>query len=184
LLAVLYPAEGNLAPGNLKIAQHLIKGRAGRGLIRVRVSVERHRFPPLQKPVCSCFLSFAALATLISRVGSRFPCAIIAAIEVRRDCRRLLPPVAAHQALAGHSQQARSAGPEAGVVPAAEAAGCAELKCERNPLSSMALGDFPSRRWDQLRSDVTDFLASPWLAEAARLGLDRPDLFGVDADRP
>ena len=48
----------------------------------------------------------------------------------------------------------------------------------------MALGDFPSRRWDQLRSDVTDFLASPWLAEAARLGLDRPDLFGVDADRP
>ena len=38
LLAVLYPAEGNLAPGNLKIAQHLIKGRAGGGLIRVRVS--------------------------------------------------------------------------------------------------------------------------------------------------
>src|SRR6185436_14082343 len=52
LLAMLYPAEGNLVTGNLKIAQHLIKGRAGRGLIRVRVSVERHRFPPLQQSAC------------------------------------------------------------------------------------------------------------------------------------
>jgi len=47
----------------------------------------------------------------------------------------------------------------------------------------VALGDFPSRCWDQLRSDVTDFLASPWLAEAARLGWTDLDLFGVDADR-
>ena len=45
-------------------------------------------------------------------------------------------------------------------------------------------GDFLSRRWDQLRRDVTDFLASPWLAEAARLGWTDLDLFGVDADRP
>jgi hypothetical protein len=54
----------------------------------------------------------------------------------------------------------------------------------RNPLPSEALGDFPSRRWDQLRRDVADFLASPWPAEAARLGWTELDLFGVDADRP
>ena len=45
----------------------------------------------------------------------------------------------------------------------------------RNPLPSEALGDFPPRRWDQLRRDVTDFLASPWLAEAARLGWSDAD---------
>ena len=40
----------------------------------------------------------------------------------------------------------------------------------RNPLPS------PSRRWDQLRRDVADFLASPWAAEAARLGWTELDL--------
>ena len=35
-----------------------------------------------------------------------------------------------------------------------------------------------------MRRDVADFLASPWLAEAARLGWTDLDLFGVDADRP
>ena len=40
------------------------------------------------------------------------------------------------------------------------------------------------RRRDQLRRDVADFLASPWPAEAARLGWTDLDLFGVDADRP
>ena len=54
----------------------------------------------------------------------------------------------------------------------------------RNPLPSAAPGDFPSRRWDQLRRDVTDFLASPWAEEAARFGWTDLDLFGVDADRP
>jgi hypothetical protein len=54
----------------------------------------------------------------------------------------------------------------------------------RNPLPSEAQGDFPSRRWDQLRHDVADFLASPWPAEAARLGWIELDLFGADADRP
>ena len=54
----------------------------------------------------------------------------------------------------------------------------------RNPLPSEAPGDFPSRRWDQLRRDVADFLASPWAMEAARLGWTDLDLFGVDADRP
>ena len=47
-------------------------------------------------------------------------------------------------------------------------------------LPSEAQGDFPSRRWDQLRHDVADFLASPWPAEAARLGWTELDLFGVD----
>ncbi len=45
-----------------------------------------------------------------------------------------------------------------------------------NPLPSETLGDFPSRRWDQLRRDVADFLKSPRAAEATRLGwtaLDR-----------
>jgi hypothetical protein len=32
--------------------------------------------------------------------------------------------------------------------------------------------------------DVADFLASPWAAEAARLGWTELDLYGVDADRP
>ena len=50
-------------------------------------------------------------------------------------------------------------------------------------LPSVPPGDFPPRRWDQLRRDVTDFLASPWLAEAVRLGWTDLDLFGVDADR-
>ena len=45
-------------------------------------------------------------------------------------------------------------------------------------------GDFPSRRWDQLRRDAADFLASTWAMEAARLGWTDLDLFGVDADRP
>ena len=39
-----------------------------------------------------------------------------------------------------------------------------------NPLPSETLGDFPSRRWDQLRRDVADFLKSPRAAEATRLG--------------
>ena len=51
-------------------------------------------------------------------------------------------------------------------------------------LPSVPLGDFPSRRWDQLRRDAADFLASPWAMEAARLGWTDLDLFGVDADRP
>ena len=51
-------------------------------------------------------------------------------------------------------------------------------------LPSVPPGDFPSRRWDQLRRDVADFLASPWAEEAARLGWTEVDLFGVDADRP
>src|SRR6185436_748473 len=75
LLAMLYPAEGNLVPGNHKIAQHLIKGRAGRELIRVRVSVERHRSPPLQKPACSCFLSLCGSCN--AYLSGRFPCTII-----------------------------------------------------------------------------------------------------------
>ena len=54
----------------------------------------------------------------------------------------------------------------------------------RNPLPSEALGDFPSRRWGQLRRDVSDFLDSPWPAEAARLGWTDLDLFGIDAHRP
>ena len=54
----------------------------------------------------------------------------------------------------------------------------------RNPLPCEPLGDFPSRRWDQLRRDVADFLASPWAAAAARLGWTELDLYGVDADRP
>jgi hypothetical protein len=54
----------------------------------------------------------------------------------------------------------------------------------RNPLPSEARGDFPARRWDQLRRDVADFLASPWPAEAARLGWSELDLYGVDADLP
>ena len=53
-----------------------------------------------------------------------------------------------------------------------------------NPLPSEALGDFPTRRWDQLRRDVGDFLASPWAAEATRLGWTQLDLYGADADRP
>ena len=52
----------------------------------------------------------------------------------------------------------------------------------RNPLPSEALGDFPARRWDQMRRDVADFLASPWAAEAARLGWTELALYGVDAD--
>ena len=54
----------------------------------------------------------------------------------------------------------------------------------RTPLPSEAPGDFPSRRWDQLRRDAADFLASTWAMEAARLGWTDLDLFGVDADRP
>ena len=54
----------------------------------------------------------------------------------------------------------------------------------RNPLPSEPLGDFPSARWATLRRDVADFLASPWPAEAARLGWTELDLFGVDAGRP
>ena len=54
----------------------------------------------------------------------------------------------------------------------------------RNSLSSEAPSGFPSRRWDQLRRDVTDFLVSPWAEEAARLGWTDLDLFGVNADRP
>ena len=53
-LTMLHPAAGDLAPSNLEVAQHLIKGRAGRGFIRARGSVERHRFPPLQQLACSC----------------------------------------------------------------------------------------------------------------------------------
>jgi hypothetical protein len=68
LLAILHPAAGDLAPSNLEVAQHLIKGRAGRRFMRARGSVERHRFPPLQQPA----FSFAALATLVSGVGSGF----------------------------------------------------------------------------------------------------------------
>jgi len=51
-------------------------------------------------------------------------------------------------------------------------------------LPSVPPGDFPARRWDQLRRDAADFLASPWAMEAARLGWTDLDLFGVDADRP
>ena len=51
-------------------------------------------------------------------------------------------------------------------------------------LPSVPPGDFPARRWDQLRRDVAAFLASPWPAEAARLGWTDLDMFGVDADRP
>ena len=51
-------------------------------------------------------------------------------------------------------------------------------------LSSVPPGDFPARRWDHLRRDAADFLASPWAMEAARLGWTDLDLFGVDADRP
>ena len=51
-------------------------------------------------------------------------------------------------------------------------------------LPSVPPGDFPARRWDQLRRDAADFLASPWVMEAARLGWTDLDLFGVDADRP
>jgi hypothetical protein len=54
----------------------------------------------------------------------------------------------------------------------------------RNPLPSEVPGDFPSSRWDQLGRDVADFRASPWLAEASRLGWTDLDLFGVDAVRP
>ena len=54
----------------------------------------------------------------------------------------------------------------------------------RNSLSSEAPSGFPSRRWEQLRRDVTDFLVSPWAEEAARLGWTDLDMFGVDADRP
>ena len=38
----------------------------------------------------------------------------------------------------------------------------AAIMIARNPLPSEAQGDFPSRRWDQLRRDVADFLTSPW----------------------
>jgi len=51
-------------------------------------------------------------------------------------------------------------------------------------LPSVPPGDFPARRWDQLRRDAADFLASPWAMEAARFGWTDLDLFGVDADRP
>jgi len=51
-------------------------------------------------------------------------------------------------------------------------------------LPSVPPGDFPARRWDQLRRDAADFLASPWAMEAARLGWTILDLFGVDADLP
>ena len=51
-------------------------------------------------------------------------------------------------------------------------------------LPSVPPGDFPARRWDQLRRDAADFLASPWAMEAARFGWTDLDLFGGDADRP
>ena len=51
-------------------------------------------------------------------------------------------------------------------------------------LPSEAPGDFSARRWDQLRRDAADFLASPWAMEAARLGWTDLDLFGVHGDRP
>ena len=54
----------------------------------------------------------------------------------------------------------------------------------RKPLPSVPLGDFPSARWATLRCYVADSLASPWPAEAARLGWTDLDLFGVGADRP
>ena len=54
----------------------------------------------------------------------------------------------------------------------------------RNPLPSEAPSGFPSGRWDQLRRDVADFLASPWAEEAARLGWTDLDLFGADDNRP
>ena len=46
------------------------------------------------------------------------------------------------------------------------------------------LGNYPSARWATLRSDVDNFLASSWAAEAAQLGWSAPDLFGVHATRP
>ena len=51
-------------------------------------------------------------------------------------------------------------------------------------LPSEPLGDFPSARWATLRRDVDGFLASPWAAEAERLGWTELDLFGVNAGRP
>src|SRR3954453_11443870 len=54
----------------------------------------------------------------------------------------------------------------------------------RNPLPSEARGDSPTQCWNQLRRDVADFRASPWPAEAARLGWTDLDLFGADAARP
>ena len=51
-------------------------------------------------------------------------------------------------------------------------------------LSNVPQADFPSNRWDTLRRDLVDFLASAWATEAARLGWSDVELFGVDADRP
>ena len=97
LLAVLYPAEGNLTPGNLKIAQHLIKGRAGRGLIGVRFPSNGIALLP-SETACSCAsLSFAALATLISWVGSRALSPPQLHAAARHDCRRPLPRDVAKQ---------------------------------------------------------------------------------------
>jgi MMP 1-O-methyltransferase len=42
----------------------------------------------------------------------------------------------------------------------------------RNRLPSVPLGDFPSARWDRLRADIDEFLASPWAAKAPCLGWD------------
>jgi hypothetical protein len=51
-------------------------------------------------------------------------------------------------------------------------------------LPSMPLGDYSSARWTTLRSDIDDFVAAPWSAQAAALGWTELDLFGVHATRP
>ena len=55
----------------------------------------------------------------------------------------------------------------------------------RNPLPSAAPGDFPSRRWDQLRRDgYRTSSHRRGRRRQPRFGWTDLDLFGVDADRP
>src|SRR5262245_14140531 len=54
----------------------------------------------------------------------------------------------------------------------------------RHRLPTMAQGDFPASRWEQLRADLDAFVGSEWAAEAERLGWTELDLYGVDANRP